>query len=71
MANLPDTPLNTAIVLGGFAVTGLIAYTQTLRAKNESQIHENYRHAKVVDAELQAGTPITLHNTERSNTRTA
>lgn len=71
MASLPDTPLNTAITLGGFAVLGLIGYTQTLRAKNESQIHDNYRHAKVVDAELQAGTPINLHNTERSANRSA
>lgn len=64
MATLPDTPVNTALTLGGIAVVGLIAYTQTLRTKISSQVHENYRHAKVVDAELQAGMPVSL--TEKS-----
>lgn len=65
MATLPDTPVNTAIVLGGFAVAGLIAYTQKLRNSLDSQNLDNYRHAKVVDAELQVGPATTLH-TEKS-----
>jgi hypothetical protein len=65
MANLPDTPLNTAIVLGSFAVMGLVAYSQKLRTGLDSQNLENYRHAKVVDAGLQPEAPVTLHK-ERS-----
>jgi hypothetical protein len=70
MATLPDTPVNTALTLGAIAVVGLIGYTQKLRTTLSSQTLENYRHAKVVDAELQAGTPVTLH-TEKSATRSA
>jgi hypothetical protein len=60
MATLPDVPQNTIITIGVLAVTGLLAYQHTLRTQIESQIHENYRHAKVVDAELQAGMPTAL-----------
>lgn len=70
MANLPDTPVNTAIVLGGFAVMGLIAYTQKLRNGLDSQNLENYRHAKIVDAGLAPETPVALHP-ERSANRSA
>jgi hypothetical protein len=61
MATLPNTPVNTAVTLGAIAVMGLIAYQQTLRTKIESQIHENYRHAKLVDAGVQPETvPLKL-----------
>lgn len=71
MASLPDVPTNTIIAFGVFAVTGLVAYTQKLRTSIEVQVHDNYRHAKVVDAELQGVTPVNLHNTEKSVTRSA
>jgi hypothetical protein len=70
MANLPDTPVNTAIMLGGIAGLGLIAYTQKLRNKIESQVHENYRAFKLVDAGVMPEAPVTLHP-ERSATRSA
>jgi hypothetical protein len=65
MANLPDTPLNTAFTLGAVAAFGLIAYTQNLRNRVELKVHDNYRHAKDVDAGIAAEPPVTLHK-ERS-----
>lgn len=56
MATLPNIPVNTATVIGGVAALGLIAYQSTLRTRIESQIHENYRHAKLVDAGMQPET---------------
>lgn len=58
MATLPDVPNNTIVAIAVVAGTGLIALNSHLRAKLDSQIHDNYRHAKVVDANLHAGAPI-------------
>jgi hypothetical protein len=61
MATLPNIPANSAITLGVLAGVGLVAYTQTLRTKVESQIHENYRSFKLIDAGLQPETtPLKL-----------
>jgi hypothetical protein len=67
MATLPDTPVNTALTLGAVAAMGLIAYTQKLRNKIEVQVHDNYRHAKVVDAGLMPEAPVTLHPEKSAN----
>ena len=56
MATLPNIPVNSAVTVGVIAGFGLIAYTATLRQKLDSQIHENYRHAKLVDAGVQPET---------------
>ena len=56
MATLPNIPVNTAITFGTVTVMGLVAYTATLRHKLDSQIHDNYRHAKLVDAGMQPET---------------
>jgi hypothetical protein len=53
MATLPNIPVNSAITVGVLAVTGLVAYQQTLRTKIESQIHANYRAFKAIDAGLE------------------
>lgn len=68
MANLPDTPLNTAFTLGALAGLGLIAYTQKLRTKISSQVHENYRHAKLVDAGVLPEAPVALHPEKSART---
>lgn len=70
MAALPDVPTNTIITVGVVAVTGLIAYTQKLRTGVEHLVHNNYRHAKLVDAGLMPEVPVALHP-EKSNTRSA
>lgn len=70
MANLPDTPLNTAIMVGSLAVMGLVAYTQKLRNGLDSQNLDNYRAFKAMDSGVMPETPVTLHP-ERSNTRSA
>jgi hypothetical protein len=56
MATLPNTPVNTAATVGVLAGIALIGYTATLRHKLDAQIHENYRHAKLVDAGMQPET---------------
>jgi hypothetical protein len=50
MATLPNTPVNTAVAVGAVAAMGLIAYTQTLRTRIESKVHDNYRDFKLIDA---------------------
>lgn len=65
MANLPDTPVNTALTIGALAALGLIGYTQTLRAKVDTKVHENYRQFKAMDTDVQLGTP-THSSTDRS-----
>jgi len=61
MATLPNTPVNSALMVGVLAATGLIAYQSTLRTKIEAQVHENYRHFKLVDAGFQPETvPLKL-----------
>jgi hypothetical protein len=56
MATLPDVPQNTILALGVLAGAGLVAFTTHTRAKIDSQVHENYRHAKLVDAGMQPET---------------
>lgn len=63
MASLPIVPTTTALTIGGLAVTGLVAYMQTLRTRIESQNLENYRIANGVAADLTAGsTPAKITN---------
>lgn len=52
---LPDVPQNTIVAIGVLAGAGLVAFVNHNKTKIESQIHENYRHAKVVDANIQTG----------------
>ncbi len=64
MATLPDVPQNTIVAIGILAGTGLVALHTLTRAKLDSQIHENYRQAKVVDANAHGGADIKdLHRT--------
>lgn len=61
MATLPNIPVTSATVVGAIAAMGLIAYQQTLRTKIESQVHENYRQMKLIDAGMQPETtPLKL-----------
>lgn len=71
MATLPTTPTSTAIAVGAVAAMGLIAYTQTLRTKIESQIHENYRQFKFVDSGVLPEETTKIKLAGRSDTRTA
>lgn len=57
MATLPNIPVNTAVTIGALAVTGLVAFQQKLRNNIESQIHENYRSFKLIDAGVMPETP--------------
>ena len=50
MATLPNIPVNSALTVGVFAGLTVIAYSATLRHKLDSQIHENYRVFKQIDA---------------------
>jgi len=50
MATLPNIPVNSAVTAGALAVLGVVAYTATLRHKLDSQVHENYRQMKMIDA---------------------
>lgn len=70
MANLPDVPTNTIIAIGVVAATGVAALNATLRSRLDHQIHDNIRHAKVVDANVHAGAEIPSI-TEKSVTRSA
>jgi hypothetical protein len=72
MATLPTTPVNTAVAVGTLAAMGLIAYTQTLRTRIESQIHANYRDFKLIDAGVVPETNTKLTAVKgTSDTRTA
>lgn len=55
MATLPDVPSNTIVTVAVLVAGGLVAFSTHQRTKIESQIHENYRQAKVVDANVHAG----------------
>lgn len=50
MATLPNIPVNSALTLGVLAGMGVAAYAATLRHQLDSQIHENYRSFKQIDA---------------------
>ena len=56
MATLPDVPQNTILAIGVLAGAGLVAFVNHNKTRIESQIHENYRHAKLVDAGVQPET---------------
>jgi hypothetical protein len=66
VATLPDVPQNTIVAIAVLAGTGLVAFSTHHRAKLDSQIHENYRHAKVVDANVHAGTSIPSIHADQS-----
>lgn len=55
MANLPDLPSNTVVAIALVSGAGLMAYNAHQRMKIERQIHDNYRHAKEVDAGAHIG----------------
>lgn len=55
MANLPDLPSNTVVAIALVAGAGLMAYNSHQRMKIERQVHDNYRHAKEVDAGVNGG----------------
>lgn len=55
MATLPDVPSNTILAIGVLAGTGILALNAHYRSKLDTQIHDNIRHAKVVDANVHAG----------------
>lgn len=57
MASLPDMPINSAATVGVLAVIGLVAFQQHLRTRVETQIHENYRSFKLIDAGIVPETP--------------
>jgi hypothetical protein len=67
MASLPDVPQNTIVAIGVLVGGGLVALVNHNKTKIDSQIHENYRHAKVVDANVTAGTPVTSIHPEQSH----
>jgi hypothetical protein len=70
MATLPNIPANSAVTVGVIAGLAVVTYSIKLRAQLDSQIHENYRHAKLIDAGMQPETtPLTL--AKRSDNRTA
>lgn len=60
MATLPDVPPNTIIAIAVVAGTGIAALNAHLRSKLDTQIHDNYRHAKVVDANVQTGSQASV-----------
>lgn len=53
MFNLPETPANTAITIGVVGTIALAGYCVKKKQQLESQIHDNYRQAKTVDADSQ------------------
>lgn len=65
MANLPDTPVNTALTIGGLAALGLIGFVSHNKTKLDSQNLDNYRQFKAMDTDVQLGTP-THSSTDRS-----
>jgi hypothetical protein len=60
VATLPDVPSNTILAIGVLAGSGILALNAHYRSKLDSQIHDNYRHAKVVDANVSAGNPSSV-----------
>jgi hypothetical protein len=71
MASLPDVPQNTIVAIGVLAGAGLVALVNHNKTKIDSQIHENYRHAKVVDANVQTGNASTTSIAELPSHRSA
>jgi hypothetical protein len=70
MATLPNIPANSAFTVGALAALTVVAYSIKLRTQIDSQVHQNYHHAKLIDAGMQPETtPISL--TKRSDNRTA
>lgn len=70
MAALPNIPANSAFTVGILAALTVVTYSINQRTKIDSQIHQNYHHAKLIDAGMQPETtPISL--AKRSDNRTA
>lgn len=57
MATLPNIPVNSALTVGVLAGAGLIGFAAHLRHKLDSQIHENYRSFKLIEAGVVPETP--------------
>jgi hypothetical protein len=57
MATLPDTPVNTALTIGGLAALGLVAFVTHNKTKLDSQNLANYREFKAMDTDVQLGEP--------------
>jgi hypothetical protein len=71
MATLPDVPQNTIVAIAVVAGAGLVAFVNHNKTKIESQIHDNYRHAKIVDANAHGGADIPTIHMEPSQHRSA
>lgn len=67
MATLPDVPSNTILAIVVVAGTGVAALNAHYRSKLDTQIHDNIRHAKVVDANVHAGADIPSLHSEQSH----
>jgi hypothetical protein len=61
MAALPDVPQNTIVAIAVVAGAGLVAYVNHNKTKVETQIHDNYRHAKTVDANINGADITSIH----------
>lgn len=67
MATLPDTPVNTALTIGGLAAMGLVAFVTHNKTKLDSQNLENYREFKAMDTEVSLDRkPTSTSSTDRS-----
>lgn len=71
MATLPDVPSNTILATVVVAGTALAALNAHYRSKLDTQIHDNIRHAKVVDANVHAGADIPVIHGDHQSTRSA
>lgn len=61
-ASLPDVPQNTIVAIGILAATGLVALVNHNKTKVDLTVHDNYRHAKNVDANVAGAATVTpLH----------
>ena len=66
MATLPDVPANTVVTVALFIAGGLVALNTHMRTKVDLTVHENYRQAKIVDANVHAGADIPSIHKEQS-----
>lgn len=71
MATLPDVPSNTIIAVAVIAGTGLAALNAHYRSRLDTQIHDNIRHAKVVDANVYAPSSVPSIHSEVTSPRSA
>lgn len=66
MANLPDTPVNTALTIGTLAAFGLIGFVTHNKTKLDSQNLANYREFKAMDTDVQLGAHTHSSSPDRS-----